>query len=159
VFCRLLLSRMGYDRRWLLPKLAPPGCAKQWVRQQWPVEVEAQRKRHAASVLLAAIDADNLSPAREKANREAELSLPRSPDEKIALFIPKWCIETWLQWLGGDHGVTEEEQHPATPEDLRDACRAAVEQYLQMAREGRDTGGALPALDMSFPEYNRLRRP
>jgi hypothetical protein len=40
----------------------------------------------------------------------------RQPDEKIAIFVPKRNIETWIHYLKGDK-VNEEEVYPKLPKE------------------------------------------
>jgi hypothetical protein len=113
-FFRRLCERL--DRR---PRIviAPKGqgSAEQWVRKHYRAEVQAyRRQQHERVALLTVIDGDRYGvEARKKeleeALREAGFEV-RQDDERMAVCVPTWSIETWFVWLCGvleevDEGV------------------------------------------------------
>jgi hypothetical protein len=107
VFIRRALLRRGVDSRRIRLVDLPSGrgAGEQYVRQQYPGEVEAHRSQaaHMAAALVVHLDAD---PGHTVADRhrqlgdalaEAEQS-PRQPQERIAHLVPKRNIETWVHF-------------------------------------------------------------
>lgn len=83
------------------------GSASAWVIKnyaKWATRLRS--KRHQVKLgLLVHVDGDNLGVASRKAQLDASLQSEmrgrRSPEEPIAIFVPTWCIETWLLHLAG----------------------------------------------------------
>ena len=57
--------------------------------------------------------------------------LDKKKDEKIAVFVPRRNIETWIKYLGGEQ-VSETARYPKLPQ-ARD-CYPAVDRFLEIAR-------------------------
>jgi hypothetical protein len=161
VFFYRLLRRMGYTERQIRVVPYPHGeaDAKAHVRTNYPPEVAAQRDGRVASDLVgvADVDRDDLDSMRRAL--DGSLPQPRQPNERIALFLPKRCIETWIGYLMGDRTITEETRYPRRLRREESKCAPAVVEYYRMAAERQDSGGHLPSLDTSFAEYGRLRQP
>lgn len=88
------------------------GSAVQWVLERYPDEVKAVRQRRRENVaLLVVVDGDNQGVAARKAQLDKALTDngmdPRGADERIALCVPTWSIESWLLELNGVAGVDE----------------------------------------------------
>ncbi|MEE3715506.1 hypothetical protein V2H45_01965 [Tumidithrix elongata RA019] len=110
VFVRSFLQKRGFNRRWFSPNICPSGqqSGEQFVRDRYPAEVRAYRskKNHLDIALVVVIDADtneveNRFKQLEQALKDQSLP-PRQPDEKIAVFVPKRNIETWIHYLMGE---------------------------------------------------------
>ena len=132
VFARHFLINCGIDRHRIRLNVAPigKGSGEQFVRQQYPIEVQFYRTHcHRINIALAVlIDADTASLTdrfRQLENELIEASLPgRQSDEKIGIFIPKRNIETWIHYLQGE-SVNEMETYPKF-ERNEGACKPLV---------------------------------
>jgi len=110
-FFRELLVHLGFELQKLYFRPAPKGQgdAKAWIRaqSQYPSEVRKLRQKRFQQVfLITVMDGDNADPVRRKAELDSCLQGqsmdPRQPDERIAIPVPTWSIETWLLALLGD---------------------------------------------------------
>ncbi|MGH9752571.1 MAG: hypothetical protein ACREA2_07290 [Blastocatellia bacterium] len=165
-FFRELLVDLGFDKRKITFKPAPSGRgdAGDWVRAQYPAEVNLLRqKRHQRRLfLLAARDGDNEGLAKRKADLDRALDEQaldaRQDSERIVTPVPTWSIETWLLALLGDATVDEDEsrkrdferRYPGKQEGqtLQDAAQAW--------RSKADQIPSVPSLADSKTEMNRM---
>ena len=119
VFARHFLVNCGIHRRRIRAKVVPParGSGEQRVRQEYPREVKEHRtRRNKISIALAVlIDADMTSVDNRLRQMEKELTgnslKRRQPDERIAVFVPKRNIETWIHYLM-EETVNEDDEYP-----------------------------------------------
>jgi hypothetical protein len=107
------------------------GDAKQFVRNQHVVEVMALRaKPHLAKGVMSMLDADDSTVEERKAELdkalEAAAQPKRSPDEAIAVLIPRRNIETWVHALQGEK-VDEHTRYPRFRGQERECASAAQE--------------------------------
>ena len=97
-FFRRLLTRLGYHPRRITVRPYPRGAGsgKAFVTSKFAVEVREQRARCSRMncVLVTATDADEMTVDRRYQQLLGQLDRPRTPEERIAIFIPKWEIET-----------------------------------------------------------------
>jgi hypothetical protein len=100
----------------VLPRIqiapAGQGSAEQWVRKQYPTEVRAHRQKSAELIgLVVGTDGDRFGVDQRKSDLDQALKgadLPlRQDDERIAICVPTWSIETWFAWLCGLSHVDE----------------------------------------------------
>jgi len=119
-FFRRLCERL--DQRVPRIKIAPrgQGSAEQWVRKHYPSEMqEYRRKRHELVGLLTAIDGDRYGPEmRKKSLDDALLEAGfevRQPEDRVAVCVPTWSIETWFAWLCALEEVDELTQYKKDP--------------------------------------------
>lgn len=142
VFARYFFMNRGFEPRDIRVNRCPKGrqAGEQYVREQFPMEVQTCRSKSAyqALVLAVIIDADNYSVADRVHQLETILvdhSLQRrSVDEHIALFIPRRNIETWIHYLKSGDPVDEDTNYPklANPGD----CKPYVRQLSDSCRSG-----------------------
>ena len=155
-FVEQYLRSIGVDSRAIRSLHAPPGrgSGKQWVTTTYPAEVRGfrEKKNHVWKVLLVVTDADELR-TRERADELASALAgaglaPRADEERIALVIPKWEIETWAEHLLTGAPVTEDHKsgwpvarserdchaaggkldgHRGTPKPPPECCPASLE--------------------------------
>jgi len=164
-FARRVLTELGYERRELrfVADGRGKGSAKQWIDQQYPVQVKTYRKEknHQSVGLLVATDADEQtiqerSGALGKALQQASLQV-RAGDERIAHWIPRRSIETWGIALTGGN-ADEETPYKKTPQtrdiDWKRAASAFVEDYH---RPPPQRMASLPSLMAAYRETNRLK--
>jgi hypothetical protein len=104
-FVRRYLYRVGYERHDIRLEDLPNGrgCGEQWVRERYAKAVARFRARRARTALVVVVDADTHSVT----DRLGQLPGNRSPEEAIAILIPKRHIETWILCLNG--GTVNEE--------------------------------------------------
>jgi hypothetical protein len=164
-FIRRFLANTRWSRK---PRvvIAPPGygSAEQFVRTQFPAELlEYRRNRHRVTLaLIVMIDGDQkgvngrLNELNE-ACRSAGIAF-RRPDERIAIFIPTWRIETWLAYLNGTDVDEGKNDYPrlSRPRD----CQPQVDRLYEMCQEGALRQPSPPSLDAACDEYQtRLHTP
>lgn len=125
--CTVYRDRMGRVRKAALP--GKKGCGSQYVREQFPREVQACRSRHANTLLIAITDADNLSvDEREQTlhNALAQSTYPAIQEsDPVVILIPKWQVETWVKCLLG-HTIREDDktsdQPPVSAREITEAA-------------------------------------
>ena len=163
-FVRRFLQGMGWNRRDIVVSKSPGGrgAAERWVRERFPRELTAYRRRRAraASGLVLVIDADSRTPP-ERENQLSEAcgrrGIPsREEDEAVAVAVPRRNIETWIHFLEGRE-VDEREAYPKL-ERARE-CRTAVQRLLDMCRSTGLPRNAPPSLNAACNEYSRRIKP
>lgn len=163
-FARRILVRLGWRPDQIAPNASPSakGSAYTYVLNNYAAEVRANRNGKKTRALLVLIDADT----RPEGGREKELSQrlkdadqkPRQARERIALWVPRRHLETWVYFLThgqadevtdykGEHKVKEHEYKPAS--EL--LARALQERRALPAK-------AIPSLKKAVAEFERLRK-
>ena len=157
-FCRESLQALGYHRREIRYEVAPAGrgSGKVWVDKSFAVEVQILRqKRNQALAVLAGTDVDEMTiPQRIENLRKALLEIcqeDRAADERIAYWLPKWSIETWLKRLQGDD-VVETESYKGKVKNPNFPELAA--EFIRMYQAGEDSG--VPSIAFAFKETSRI---
>jgi len=108
-FARAYLDKRGWNTHQLQPKISPSGggSAEQWVRNKYPQELQAHRAKAGEEVaLIVIVDADMRS--RDEHIVSLEKMGTRRPEDRVAFFVPRRNIETWIAYLEGE-SVDEEE--------------------------------------------------
>jgi hypothetical protein len=125
IFARYFLIECGINKRRIRVKIAKKGVGsgEQFVREKYPSEVKAFRSRNYLNIsLVIFVDADvNTVNYRLKQLDEELLSAllnRRQTNEKIAIFVPKRNIETWIRYLKGNK-VNEEAIYSKLPKESR----------------------------------------
>lgn len=103
-FIRYFLEKQNIHRRKIISLQLPMSCGEQYVRTEYPKELQKLRtKNFNVLVLFVCTDADindietrykELDDECKKQNTDS-----RKDDEPVAIFVPKRNIETWLEWL------------------------------------------------------------
>lgn len=177
-FFRELLLHLGFERHklYFIPAPKGKGDAKAWIRaqSQYPSEVRKLRQRRFQQVfLITVMDGDNADPVRRKAELDVCLQDqgmgPRQADERIAIPVPTWSIETWLLALLGesvDEATSQkrefERRYPGKEERsaLRDAAIAWDSLRRRVAalrwESGADRISSVPSLADSKIEMRRI---
>jgi len=125
----------AHDVRILDVEVAPSaqGAASAWVQARYARLVRQRRSRNfqAHLGLLVHIDGDNEGVRSRKEALDHELSKAgfdqRGSQEPIALFVPTWCIETWLLHLSGLAQPPETAQLKRDPDPTCSAALRALE--------------------------------
>lgn len=164
VFVRAFLYRRGFTSHDLQFEKAPAGQgdAKQCVRERLPVEVAAMRKFGSSTRgVLCLTDADNLSPAQRMQSLDtccqSQNVPPRSANEPVFYFVPKWEIENWLEYLRSgmcDEGKNIYDKYRNRESDIY----PLVERLADMCAAGKLTGTPPVSLVAACAEYSRLRQ-
>ncbi len=170
-FVRECLHALGVQTHEIrfLSSPASRGSAKQWIDREYPAQVQAHRRRSFENIaLVVATDADEqtvkervqrLADVLQEADREA-----RASQEQIAIWAPKWHIETWLLSLNG-HVVDEETNYKSRADalDIKVGARikAAAKEFIRRFRRYIQDPGAedhLPSLVSAFEETKRIQQ-
>lgn len=170
VFIRKFLRRhpdwTAYRRIRLLPLPSGEGAGEQYVREQYPIEVEALRTSHHARALMVMVDADLL--AVEERYQQLAVALeahspgrPRCPEEPIALLVPKRTVETWIYYLlekdQGTETVVVDETRRYPKYERESDCHPATELLHSLITQGTVPPADCPAsLKLGFDELSRI---
>lgn len=131
------------------------GAGDQYVRDNYPEQLDAIRKRN--GILVVMIDGDNYSIAErlkqlDDACTQKGVSLRKSSD-KVAIFVPKRNIETWLAYLDGEP-VKETDEYPKLGRERE--CEKHVKVLEEMCARGRLRTPAPESLETACREYNNV---
>jgi hypothetical protein len=146
----------------VLPLPAGRGSGKQWVDREYPIQVRAYRRRAFENiVLVVGTDADEQT-VQQRAQRLAGTLRDagcdaRTDQERIAIWIPKWNIETWLLFLKGEdvhEGINYKMQ--VGDVNFEVAAREFANRFRQWIREP-ETVNHLPSLVLAFAETKRIQ--
>jgi hypothetical protein len=160
-FVRRFLNRAGWSTRDMRVQKAPPGkgAGEQFVRERFPIELSAYRsKRYQdGQALVVIIDGDNIGRLErcrqiEEACCKAGVD-PRQMEERVAIFVPTWNVETWFAYLDGetvDEGRSDYSRLPR-PRD----CQRHVKELNDMCCRGALRAPAPPALEAGCAEYKQ----
>jgi hypothetical protein len=162
-FIRRFLRKAGWNKRRFRVEKAPSGrgSGEQFVKERFPLELEAYRKKsaHVGSAVVVMIDGDN----RGVATRQNELNdacskknvQQRQPNDRVAVFVPTWNIETWFAYLDGQ---TVDETRSNYPRLERERlCQKHVNTLFDMCNSGSLREPAPASLRKACSEYkNRI---
>ena len=134
------LRKLGYEPHAMRVMESPSGAgsAEQWVRERFPIEVEACRIRQAETKLIVLIDADTLTVQQRSAQLDRALhdagAQPIPNDTRdIARLIPRRNVETWILCLN-DVPVNEDTDYKRTRDDWAELVRTAVDPLYAWTR-------------------------
>ncbi len=155
VLIRRVLSKLrGKDLFRTVPMPCGRGSGEQFVRDNFPGELKAQRTKAVTSVLVVVIDGDNIGiEGRRRQLHEscaaADVDPPKRGD-RVLIAIPTRNIETWLSYLGGED-VTETDiyQRLRRPGD----CRPHVDALVEMCRTNQLRPPAPSSLEAACIDY------
>lgn len=164
VFARSFLLKRGFQGNFVDRK-CPSGkqSGEQYVRERYPAEVKAYRnkKNHLKTFLVVVIDADTGTVPNRLAQLEQALeekTLPRRlADDKIAIFVPKRNIETWIHYVMGET-VNEEHAYPKFPKD-EGACKPFVEALAGQCQQAGLADDAPHSMQLACAELQRILPP
>lgn len=164
-FVRRYLYRLGYSERDIrfAPIPAGRGSGEQFVRENYAGEVREYRLRaaKAQSALVVVIDADKCSIALRHQQLAQELAKTelgsRSESERIAHWIPRRAIETWILCLSGDRVDEETDYRQELIEGS--VVKDAAERFFDWTRNGyRTPDHCVRSLEEAIPEARRIER-
>jgi hypothetical protein len=175
-FARSALGALGFDSRdyRILPEYPKGGLGsgKKWVTDSYVVEVRTLRKKNYQRNIgiLVGTDANELTVAARAAQLDAalaEMGLEvRNDLERVAIWIPRWSIETWGVALTGKlpSGVREDpgemecrslkDEPGARSLDWKSAGKAFAECYRRRSPKQQP----LPSIRKAWEETDRLTR-
>jgi hypothetical protein len=167
---RKYLQRCGVDRRSIRPEVSPSGrgAAESWVIRNFPAQVDAYRisKAKKDTWLIVAIDADKGTVARRIEQLNSSLRNCGNPRlqnidpgvERIARFVPRRNVETWILVLSGTPGnevadFSEQKQK----EEWHELIDPAVEEFYEWTRPNANLPErCLPSLRHAIDELRHL---
>lgn len=156
-FVRRFLKERGYANHQLRVEVAPKGkgSGEQWVRDQYPNELRACRKKN--TMLIVGTDADDKSVAEridtlDKQCRDENVPV-RMPHEPVIMVIPKRNIETWLAYLRGEN-PNEQDTYPKYAHEAD--CRDEVRALDAMCRRQQLKQPVSPSLQAACVELQRM---
>ena len=153
-FIRIFLKKR--NRKIYAVSRTDAGAGEQFVRDNYPAQLDAIRKR--GGILVVMIDGDNYSIEQrqkqmDEACRQKGVS-PRSLSDKVAVFVPMRNIETWLAYLDGGEGVNETDTYPRLERERE--CRRHVDVLDQMCIEEKLRTPAPASLEAACREYDNV---
>ena len=156
-FARRFLKTQGFSTRRIRVEKSSSGSAEQFVRNRFPKELAAYRakKHQVGQALIVLIDGDN----KGVASRLAELASAckdepvssRQKDERVALFVPSWNIETWFAYLDGTTVDEGRDNYPRLPRERE--CQRHVDALDAMCQQGQLRQPVPDSLKMACDEY------
>ena len=158
-FVRRFLRRRGIRGRDITTHPLPAGrqSGEQWVRQEYPHQLQAIRARSGAC-LIAVTDVDTSSGSKRRDQLRAECErqgiVPTKPDDPVLVLLPRRNIETWFEYLDGKT-VNERGSYPKLKRDS-DCIRHANELFRLCTKEQKLREPAPASLREACEEYPRL---
>jgi hypothetical protein len=154
---RRYLERCGV--RTLAPTLRVRNASREvhggnvgWVLREFPKEMEACRKRHAAharTLLIVVVDADQYTVADRQAQLQTDAGDP------VVALIPKRHVETWIRSALGQ-AVNETDSYKDPPSTKAD-IRAAAHRIHDWARDNPMPGATcVESLRASLPGFRKI---
>lgn len=161
VFIRRFLERRGWNTKRIRVEKASPGrgSGEQFVRERFPKELGGYRsnRNHVSRGLIVMLDGDNAGRAGRLRSLDkscwSSRVRPRSANDRVAVFVPTWSIETWFAWLDGKQ-VNQKSAYPKLVKEKD--CQRHVDKLVQMCKAGALGSSAPPALQAACNEYKRL---
>ncbi len=133
------------------------GSAEQFVRERFPRELQAYRSKSSQvrQGLIVMLDGDAAGVERRLGSLVDSCRLkgvqPRNDDDRVAVFVPTWCIETWFVYLNGEEVDEARADYPKLNRE-RD-CQEHVNRLMQMCHKGTLREPAPPSLKAACEEY------
>ena len=149
--------------------IAPPGqgSAEQWVRLQYPdiVRDKVRRAPGERVGVVTVLDGDRFGVSTRKKSLDRALSdkgeSPRSAEERIAICVPTWSIETWLAWLCGWKDVAENQSYKNETRYRRAVDQGQISPATALdhwPNPDSAEGATVPSLTDARRELDRLTR-
>lgn len=163
-FARGFLDRWGYrgSKIRFVPLPAGGSSGEQYVREHYPVKLEALRRKLArtSKALIVLIEADRRTTAETRSSLDTQRQrngvAPRASGEPVCLFIPKRNIETWVFCLLG-RSANEQEDYRARTEE-KESQLAGYDFGKQILECSGPAAHWVPSLKEAVPEARRVPR-
>jgi len=158
VFARRFFIKRGVHPRNIKIKKSPKGkgAAEQYVRERYSQEVKAYRSKspNLSIALAVIIDADPQNTVEQRLRElDSTLEEKRQEGEKIAIFVPKRNIETWIYYLR-ERDVNEEESYLKL--SRTGDCKPDVDRLVQDICPSGLPQDAPPSLRAACGELERI---
>lgn len=160
-FIRRFLKLRGFGPRDIREQIAPPGqgSGEQWVRNNYPKQLEALRAYGGNAVLIVGTDADNMEVAERVRSLDLQCKeqgvAERGADDPVLMIVPKRNIETWFAYLRGET-ANETDSYPRYGTESE--CREDVRSLDGMCRSQVLRPPAPPSLAAACDEYKKWHR-
>ena len=172
---RNLLKAKGRLEGKIYPDISPGGDGKAYVRERYPIQLDALRKSNVNAELVVVIDGD--SDGVEERQKQLANSCrsrnidPRKSEDKVAVFVPTRCIETWIYYLNDmkvdGKRVDEQLEYPCKEGKRKLAresdCKPAPQRLAELYRAYRESHtndkpppATLPSLLAACQELDRV---
>jgi hypothetical protein len=169
-FVRRLVHRRGYINRDVYAVALPigRGAGDKHVLLHYPKEVGSVRAEsgYRRRCLVATIDADRYTVDQRHSQLDEALTScqdlredhrqPRGPQEPIAVFVPKWHIETWIDYLLDGGPVSEDAPSPRHRRAEPRECQDAADRLLRLAGEHPVPADCPASLQRGLGELSRV---
>lgn len=160
-FVRRFLKRRNFRHRDIETRPLSHGSqsAEQWVREQYPTQLQAVRAKHGAT-LLVVVDADNFTTDQRRKQLENQCEKERIPGRKredpVVVMAPRRNIETWFAYLDGEN-ADERHQYPKLAKESD--CERHAKELNRMCHERQELREPAPdSLREACFEYGGLKR-
>lgn len=160
VFARHFLKKRGFTGN--IRYIVCPGgsqSGEQFVKLRYPLEVKEYRKQanYLSVGLVVLIDADKKTIQERLQQLDDALIANeqplRQPDERIAIFVPKRNIETWIHYLQGEN-VDEEQEY--TKLIKQSDCKPYLDQLVNQCSQGNLDKNAPSSLQTGCGELQKI---
>jgi hypothetical protein len=169
-FLRRIAASRGFSARDidLVELPAGRGAGDRHVLSLYPREAASVRaeSQYRTRGLLVAIDADaNTVQSRHQQLNEVlggcteirdDHRQPRGPREPIAIFVPKWHLETWIDYLLDGGPVSEDSPSARHGKAEPRHCEAAADRFLEVASAQAVPDDCPASLVLGLGELPRL---
>ncbi|MCK5687777.1 hypothetical protein KAI87_00840 [Myxococcota bacterium] len=163
VFIRRFLAKQGWPTRRLRIEKSPAGSgsAEDYVRKRFPFELKSYRSKlgQVNQALIVMMDGDNkgvklrLRELDESCRTQTPPIEVRRDNERVAIFIPTWRIESWFAYLDGQDVNEAERYYPKLAHE-RD-CQRHVTALVEMSKRGELRKPTPLSLEQARIEYNK----
>lgn len=137
---------------------AGKGSGEQFVRKEYPHQLQSIRQRHANTILIVATDADisettTIINKLNNACTKSEIE-PATDIDNVVFVIPKRNIETWISFLNGN-SVNEDSVYGKLPYESE--CQPAVNTLHNMCKSGNTPDDFPESLIATCREYRKVK--
>jgi hypothetical protein len=158
-FARRFLEQTGWEMRKIRVEKAPlgKGSGEQFVRERYPIELDAHRSMiHRVNCrLIIMTDGDRYGFVERQKMLELSCTAQgvdvRTDEDRVALIIPTWNIETWLAYLSGDAVDETRSNYPRLAKARE--CLPMVVALVEMCQAGLLRQPAPPSLTAACQEF------
>ena len=163
VFICRFLKKCSWGVRSLRVEMAPRGrgAGEQFVRERFPKELSACRlRKHVTQALIVMLDGDSVGVDERLRSLDAQCRSqgvdPRRDDDRVAVFVPTWRIETWFAYLDGNDVDEAKRDYPKLSRE-RD-CQRFVNELFKMCQSGNLRPPEPRSLRSACREYDKRLR-
>ena len=162
VFAHRFFTALGWNLRDWKPITAPAGrgAAEQFVRMEFPRQLNALREKGDEQVFLVVLIDGDAAGTRQRRRQIDEACRdkgiePPTDAERVLVCVPTWNIETWLAYLA-DEEIDESVSDYPRFDGRESECEAQVQTLAVMCREQRLRPLAPPSLEAACEEHRRV---